>query len=360
MSELRQIPVMVLGVGHVGQAFLAQLLQTRSQLAQRYKVMLQPVLLADSRGVLFDSQGLAPDTVKAVLAAKVRGQSISEQAQAQRGLSPLDVIQYAADHGIERGIVVDTSAVEGMEAALNRALNHDYGVVLANKRPLAGAWSGARQFFEHPYVRFEATVGAGLPIVNTLRYLVETGDVVHRIEGALSGTLGYLCSRLEDGVPFSAVVRSAQEKRYTEPEPREDLNGMDVARKVLILGRLAGWPLELSDLHVDPLYPAEMAEMSLPDFMAALPGLDADFAAYMGALAGVPRYMAEIKPSGGDVSLRMVDERRAAQLRGPLNQVSLWTERYADLPLSVSGPGGGMQVTGAAVLEDCLQLAQRL
>jgi aspartokinase/homoserine dehydrogenase 1 len=148
--------------------------------------------------------------------------------------------------------------------------------------------------------------------------------------------------------------------KYTEPDPREDLSGIDVARKVLILGRLAGWPLELSNLHVDPLYPSDMAELSAADFMATLPRLDADFAAYMGALVGVPRYMAEIKPSGGDVSLRMVGERLAAQLRGPLNQVSFWTARYSELPLSLSGPGGGMQVTGAAVLEDCLQLAQRL
>lgn len=360
MSEVRQIPVMVFGAGHVGQSFLAQLLQTRVQLAQRYEVMLQPVLLADSRGALFDPQGLIPDSVETALAAKARGQSLSEQEHALCGLSPLDLIQYAAEHGVKRGIVVDTTAAEGMEPALSYALDKGYGVVLANKRPLAGAWSGARKFFEHPYIRFEATVGAGLPIVNTLRYLVDTGDVIRRIEGSLSGTLGYLCSRLEDGVPFSAVVKAAQEKRYTEPDPREDLSGIDVARKVLILGRLAGWPLELSQLHVDPLYPAEMADLSLSDFMAALPRLDSDFAAYMGALAGVPRYMAEIKPSGGDVSLRMVGERLAAQLRGPLNQVSFWTERYAEIPLSLSGPGGGMQVTGAAVLEDCLQIAQRL
>jgi homoserine dehydrogenase len=339
---------------------MAQLLQTRAQLAQRYGVLLQPVLLADSRGALFDSQGLAPGTIETVLAAKARGQSFSEHDQALCGLSPLDLIQHAADHGVETGIVVDASASEGLESALSLALDQGYGVVLANKRPLAGAWAVAGKFFEHPHSRFEATVGAGLPIVNTLRYLVDTGDVIRRIEGALSGTLGYLCSRLEDGVPFSAVVKAAKELEYTEPDPRDDLSGIDVARKVLILGRLAGWPLELSDLHVDPLFPTEMAELSLAEFMAALPRLDADFAAYMGTLMGVPRYMAEIKSSGGDVSLRMVGERLAAQLRGPLNQVSFWTERYSDLPLTVSGPGGGMQVTGAAVLEDCLLLAQRL
>jgi homoserine dehydrogenase len=207
-------------------------------------------------------------------------------------------------------------------------------------------------------MRFEATVGAGLPVIHTLRYLVDTGDVVKHIDGALSGTLGYLCSRLEDGESFSDAVREAKARGYTEPDPRDDLGGMDVARKALILGRLAGWPLESSDVRVDPLYPAEMADLSLGEFMAEMARLDADFAAYMGALTGVPRYMAEIAPGKSVVGLRMVGERQAAQLRGTLNLVSFATERYAEHPLTLMGPGAGVDVTAAAVLQDCAQLAQ--
>jgi homoserine dehydrogenase len=273
------------------------------------------------------------------------------------GISAVDLIRQAGERGITRAIVVDTSAAEGMEAALGTALEQGYGVVLANKRPLAGPWSGAKAFFDHPNVRFEATVGAGLPVIAALRYLVDTGDAVQRIEGALSDTLGYLCSCLEDGEMFSEIVSTARARGYTEPDPRDDLSGTDVARKALILGRLAGWPLDMSDLQVDPLYPASVAGMSLDEFMASLPQLDADFAAYVGALAGVPRYMAEIGPRGGVVSLRMVGERRAAQLRGTLNQVAFWTQRYAEMPLSLSGPGGGVEYAAAAVLQDCLQLA---
>ena len=130
-------------------------------------------------------------------------------------MAPLDLIKHAAAQGIEDAIVVDNTAADGMEAALRHALELGYGVVLSNKRPLAGPWTGARIFFEHPRMRFEATVGAGLPVINTLRYLVDTGDVVKHIEGALSGTLGYLCSRLEDGrVVLRSRARSQSERLH--------------------------------------------------------------------------------------------------------------------------------------------------
>lgn len=358
MSAPQQFPLIVLGVGHVGSAFLTQVVQTRSALANRYGVELQPVALADSSGAIFDAAGLSAETIDTALTAKANGQRLATQPGALAPITSLELVKHAATAGLDRAIVVDTTAADGMEDALRHALDAGYGVVLANKRPLAGPWEGAKGFFETSRARYEATVGAGLPVINTLRYLVDTGDDVQRIDGALSGTLGFLCSRLEDGEAFSAAVALAKSKGYTEPDPRDDLSGMDVARKALILGRLAGWPIELENLRVDPLYPSEMASLSADEFMAQLPRLDSDFAAYMGALAGVPRYMAEIGPSGGVVALRMVGERLAAQLRDTQNQVSFTTRRYDDLPLSLSGPGSGIDVTAAAVLQDCVQLAR--
>ncbi len=357
MSAPRHVSLIVLGVGNVGRAFLTQLLQTRPALEQRYGVELQPVALADSSGALFASGGLATKDIEAALDAKHQSYALADQPDAVRGITSAEIIQRALENGIERALVVDTTAADGMEAPLRTALENGYGVVLANKRPLAGEWKGARVFFESSRTRFEATVGAGLPVVNTLRYLVDTGDEVQRIEGALSGTLGYICSRLEDGEAFSAAVNSARAQGYTEPDPRDDLSGMDVARKALILARLAGWSLEMSDIRVNPLYPTEMADMSVEEFMAHLPELNAGFAAYMGAQTGIPRYMAEISPQGGVVALRMVGERIAAQLRDTLNQVSFTTHRYAHYPLTLLGPGAGIEVTAAAVLQDCVQLA---
>jgi homoserine dehydrogenase len=352
--------LIVFGVGNVGRAFLSQWAQTHLSLAKRYGFDLRPVALADSSGAIFKTGGLLTDELETALTDKASGRKFAQQPGALTGLTALDLINHADEQGIRDALVVDTTAADGMEPALRHALELGYGVALANKRPLAGPWTGARIFFEHPLMRFEATVGAGLPVINTLRYLVDTGDAVKRIEGALSGTLGYLCSELEDGKAFSEAVRTARALGYTEPDPRDDLSGMDVARKALILGRLAGWPMEMADIRVEPLYPSDMAGLSLDDFMAQLPRLNADFAAYMGALTGVPRYMAEIRPDGGVVSLRMVGERLAAQLRGTLNLVTFTTQRYAEFPLSLLGPGAGMEVTAAAVLQDCAQLAQNM
>lgn len=358
MAELRRISLIVVGVGNVGRAFLAQVEQTRTALAHRYGIWLEPVALLDSSGALYDPAGLGMERAQEAARAKASGRALADLVGAQLGATASAIIAEATSAGIARAIVVDTTAADGMESALQHALDSGYGVVLANKRPLAGSWAVARSFFESPRARFEATVGAGLPVINTLRYLVDTGDEVYRIEGALSGTLGYLCSRLEDGEPFSLAVGMARSRGYTEPDPRDDLSGMDVARKALILARLAGWEMELSDIRVDPLYPAEMAALSVDEFMAQLPRLDADFAAYMGALAGVPRYLAEIGPKGGVVALRMVGERLAAQLRGTANLVSFSTRRYDEHPLTLAGPGAGLEVTAAAVLQDCVQLAR--
>jgi len=358
-ATTRAISLIVLGVGQVGGAFLAQVLQTQDALQRRYGIALRPAALADARAALIAPEGLSAEAVQEARGVKRRG-SLADLSGAQVGLSALELVEQMAARGVERALVVDTTAAHGMEPALHRALDLGCGVVLANKRPLAGRWERARAFFESPSVRFEATVGAGLPVVATLRYLVDTGDVVQRIEGALSGTLGYLCTRLEDGEPFSLAVGSAKARGYTEPDPRDDLSGMDVARKAVILARLAGWPVELEDLRVDPMYPVEMADLPLDQFMAQLHHLDADYAAYMGGLAGVPRYLAEIGPQGGVVALRMVGERLAAQLRGTLNQVSFWTDRYDEHPLTLLGPGAGIAVTAAAVLQDCVQLARGL
>ncbi|NLX08076.1 MAG: homoserine dehydrogenase [Chloroflexi bacterium] len=358
MAALRQVPLILLGAGHVGRAFLRQWIRVRAHLAERYTLDLQPVVVADSSGALADWQGFSAETIQAVIDTKAGGQSLASLANAVAGLSAADLLEQARANGVGDAIVVDVTAGEHMTPVLRQALQQGYSLVLANKRPLAGPWPDAQAFFRSPQVCFEATVGAGLPVINTLRYLVDTGDVVQRIEGALSGTLGYLCSRLEDGEAFSVVVGAAKAHGYTEPDPREDLSGIDVARKVLILARMAGWPLEMGDLKVDPLYPAQMAEISVAEFMNELPRLDADFAAYMGALAGVPRYMAEVGPQGGIVSLRMVGERLAAQLRGTRNLVSFWTEQYTEMPLSIGGPGGGGRVAASAVLNDCLRLAQ--
>jgi homoserine dehydrogenase len=332
---------------------------TQANISQRYGARLVPVALADTSGALFNAEGLDTPSI-AALATSTKSTPIKQQSGALPDLTARELVKHAHSRAVTRAIVIDTTDAQDMESVLHQSLDLGYGIVLANKRPLAGAWSGVRRFYETSYARFEACVGAGLPVVTTLRYLVDTGDEVQHIEGALSRTLGYICTCLEDGQTFSTAVEAAQSKGFTEPLLNEDLSGLDVARKALILARLAGWPLELDDIRVDPLYPARMENLDINEFIARLPQLNSDFAAYMGALTGVPRYIAEIRPDGGIVGLRMVGKRLATALRGPVNQVALTTRRYADHPLTLAGPGEGSEVSAAAVLQDCIQLAMRM
>ncbi len=355
MTEPRQFPVIMLGAGHVGRAFLTQIRQTRERLAERYGIGLRPVAVADSSGAVVDPAGLSMEALISLVERKNAGNKLIQQPGALE-IGGLDLIKHCLAAGIENAIVVDTTDSETGEL-LRYALAQGYSLALANKHPLADFWTEAHVLFESPRVRFEATVGAGLPVIATLRYLVDTGDVIQHIEGSLSSTLGYLCTHLEDGEALSLAVNRAKARGYTEPAPREDLSGKDVARKALILARIAGWHKELEDLRIDPLFPIEMAELPVHEFLAELPRLDADMAAYIAAFGGVPRYMCEISQVSGIVGLRMVSETLAAQLRGTLNLISFTTACYADVPLTLIGPGAGLAVAAAAVLQDCISLA---
>ncbi|MDF1514792.1 MAG: homoserine dehydrogenase, partial [Anaerolineae bacterium] len=261
-------------------------------------------------------------------------------------------------------ILADVTASPNTMPVLGAALDAGCGVVLANKIPLASSWEAARSLMGHPYVRYEVTVGAGLPVIDTLQYLVNTGDSMTLIEGCLSGTLGYLCTELERGLPYSQVVADARKAGFTEPDPRDDLSGKDVARKALILARTAGWPLEEADLVVEALYPKSMAELSVGAFMSAVQSMDADFSDRIQQAAAdgkVLRYVARVTATGGEVGLRAVEREGAlGALRGPDNYIAIHTDRYSTIPLRLSGPGAGPAVTAAGVLGDIIKLAKTM
>ena len=266
------------------------------------------------------------------------------------------------DRALRAGaILADLTASTETGLTLQAALEVGCGAVLANKLPLSGPWSQVMGLFEHPRLRYEVTVGAGLPVIATLHYLLDTGDRVTAIEGCLSGTLGYLCAQLESGVAYSAAVSQARALGYTEPDPREDLSGRDVARKSLILARTAGWPLEISDLQVEPLYPEELAHVSIEEFLDAAASQNERYARRVGgaqAEGQTLRYVARVGPDGGKVGLVAVDRGSSlGALRGPGNYIAIHTERYAEIPLVLSGPGAGPEVTAAGVLGDIIRMA---
>jgi aspartokinase/homoserine dehydrogenase 1 len=212
---------------------------------------------------------------------------------------------------------------------------------------------------------YETTCGASLPIIETLKNLVRTGDVVHRIEGSLSGTLAYLCDSVMQGTPLSEAVRVAREKGLTEPHPRDDLSGLDVARKAVILARELGVPVELDDVSIEPFLAREWLEEADPEaFVRSLQRHDRAFGERIERFKrdGLSlRYLAQIERAETGLRVKVgpvgVEARHpAAALRGEEAMVAFTTQRYREYPMIVRGAGAGGDVTAAGVLADILRL----
>ncbi len=355
--EIKEVPLILLGMGKVGGALLQQLLSTREALQREAGIRFTIIGLADSTSALLDRGGLTDLLLAEAQRAKAAGRSFSELD----GALPLREVDSYLQPGT---LLIDATASAKTVSLLKEALAARYGIILANKLPLAGPWAKAEPLFVHPFLRYEATVGAGLPIISTLRTLLATGDRITSIEGILSGTLAYLCTQLMRGTPYSVALAQARALGYTEPDPREDLSGQDVVRKALILARTAGWPLDEDEITVEPLYPPDLASLSVNEFLSAVATLDEDYAHRVEEARSRGRvlcYVARVGPNGGAVGVEEVEKESAlGALRGPENAVSFHTERYAAYPLVVSGPGAGPQVTAAGVLGDIVELAKQV
>jgi homoserine dehydrogenase len=203
-----------------------------------------------------------------------------------------------------------------------------------------------------------------LPVIDTLQRLLDSGDEIVQIEASMSGTLGYLCSALEQGSAFSTAVRYAHSQGWTEPDPRDDLSGADVARKALILARSCGLAWEMDAVKPVALFPEAMAQLKHNDFMSSLEQLDAEYERRVaGARAEeqVLRYTASVNADGASVALSgVIAAHPLASLRGADNLFSFTTQRYRERPLVIRGPGAGVEVTAAGVLSDIVATARTL
>ncbi len=350
------IPVIQLGIGGVGTALLHQTRTQAAMLAARYGVALAYYGIADSTAALVGAP-LATAQLDAAVAARATGAKLVSFADATPGMLTFAMLPPPP------ALLVDVTASDATVPLLTAAMQAGYGVVLANKRPLSGDRAIFAQLTAHGTTWYEATVGAGLPVISTLQALLATGDEVQRIEASLSGTLGYLCSALADGTPLSAALAVAQDNGWTEPDPRDDLSGADVARKALILARTCGLPWTLDDIPATPLFPPELASGSVAAFLAALPAHDGALGAQSTAAraAGATlRYSATITPGGAQVAMQPVPlAHPLAALRGTDNLIAFTTTRYPS-PLVVQGAGAGTAVTAAGVLGDMLVAARTL
>jgi aspartokinase/homoserine dehydrogenase 1 len=291
---------------------------------------------------------------------------------AEKG-EPVDLDKFAAHcqaDFIPHTAIIDCTASAEVASLYRDWLASGIHIVTPNKKANSGALPAYRALKEAAraagtHYLYEATVGAGLPVIHTLRDLRETGDEITRIEGIFSGTLAYLFNVFDGKEAFSSIVHAAKQKGYTEPDPRDDLSGMDVARKLIILAREMGLTLEMSDVEVKGLVPQALDGCSLEEFMRRLPEFDASMAALLAEAkkhGQVLRYVGRVDADGkATVGLTRLDAGHAfANIALTDNVVRYATRRYCDNPLIVQGPGAGPQVTAGGVFSDLLRLSAYL
>ncbi len=332
--------IALLGVGTVGRALLERLRTLEEP-------RLQLALVANSRRRL----RIVGDAVPRAWPDAFGHGEAHDGSGALPGLAPGD-------------IVVDATASAGLAAWHPRWLRQGLHVVSANKLGLGGPLLRQHEIralaTEGRHYGDAATVGAGLPLLRTLRELRAGGDRIGAVVGVLSGTLAWLFDGYDGREPFSARVRAAVAQGYAEPDPRVDLSGEDVCRKLLILARTAGYPLEQAEVRVDSLLTPALAAAAAEDVPAALAELDgplAERAARTARDGKVLRYVARFDAAGARIGLEaLAADDPLAVGRGCDNRVAIWSTRYRERPLQIQGPGAGAEVTAAALLDDLLRI----
>jgi aspartokinase/homoserine dehydrogenase 1 len=351
------VALAVIGPGKVGAALLDQLQAARPRLRSEANIDLRLRALATSRQMWLSEHRDSKDW-------RMR----MEEAPVAADLSTL--ASHLLDTHMPHAAIIDCSASNAVAEHYPQWLAAGIHVITPNKQAGAGPlerYDAIRAACTRTGARFryEATVGAGLPVISTLRDLLDTGDALIAIDGIFSGTLAWLFNKFDGSVPFSQLVREAHALGYTEPDPRDDLSGMDVARKLTILAREAGMPLSLGDVEVESLVPGALRDADRDGFMAGLASLDAPMLERLQAARArgcVLRYVARLQDDGSArVALQELPADHAfAHLRLTDNCVQFTTRRYCDNPLIVQGPGAGPEVTAAGVFSDLLRVAGSL
>lgn len=349
----RTANIILYGPGLIGQTLIDSLINA----IDRYRSPMKIIAVADSSGAIVDEKGFNSQALTQILARK---RNRTTFASMERSISA-DALQH---YFSPQTILVDTTDSDSIYRTLLNGISKGSSVTMSNKRNLVLPWSLAEAFFSSPRIRFESTVCAGTPVIATVENLLDSLDEITRMEGCLSGTLNYICSQLDNGTSMIKAIEDAHDLGYTEPDPRDDLNGKDVGRKLLILGRLAGWHLELEDISIEQLYPETLSEVTKEDFFRRLVMLTPKYqqlAHHAASEALSLRYIAEVSPKGGRCYMKAVGrDSEFGMLKGAANKLSIHSRVHNPIPLTLSGAGAGTETTALGLLSDILKLANEI
>ena len=353
LSEHKVLNIFICGIGTVGGMLLEQICTQQEVLMQKKRLKLNVVGISDVKNFVLDRDGIDLNQYEQCLRA-------GEPADTQR------MCDEIVKMNIFNSVFVDCTASKQIAALYQTFLEHNISVVAANKIAASSDYDSYMKLKRTArdrgvWFRYETNVGAGLPIIGTINDLCNSGDKILKIEAILSGTLNFIFNEIAADVPFSETVRRAKEQRYSEPDPRIDLSGTDVIRKLVILTREAGYKVEQADVEKHLFVPDDYFEGSLDDFWKRLPELDADFEARRKVLEAEGkrwRFVATMEDGKTNVALKEVPaDHPFYPLEGSNNIVLLTTERYKEYPMLIQGYGAGAAVTAAGVFANIMSIA---
>ena len=354
LSEYQVLNLFICGIGTVGGSLIEQINMQQQKLMQKNGLKLHVVGIADVDHAIFTREGVNLNTYKEDLKTK--------------GIpnSPEILREEILKMNIFNSVFVDCTASPAIADLYKDLLSHNVSVVAANKIAASSKYDNYQELKQIARRRgvkflFETNVGAGLPIINTINDLRNSGDKIVKIEAVLSGTLNYIFNKISADIPFSKTIKMAQEERYSEPDPRIDLSGKDVIRKLVILAREAGYKIEQEDVVKNLFVPDSFFEGTLDDFWKKVPTLDAEFEAKRQLLEKANkhwRFVAKFEDGMGSVGLKEVDSTHPFyNLEGSNNIILLTTDRYKEYPMMIQGSGAGAGVTAAGVFADIMSIA---
>lgn len=356
LSTNKTIHLFIVGVGLVGGCLMELIKKNKDKIKSQNKLDIVVNAISNSRQMMLSNAGISLDEYESLMES-------GEKADMSR------FVEFMVNSNLSNSIFIDNTAGSAIPKKYAEILSHSIAISTPNKLALSSDYESYLRLKSiaernNTSINFETNVGAGLPVISTLHNLVKSGDRIQKIEAILSGSLSYIFNNYDGSLSFSALVKKAKQEGFTEPDPRDDLSGLDARRKLLILARESGYPLEAEDIEIEKLLPDDLMEMKTTvSFLQALATVDSDYAKLLDKARRENkrlRYIAQFAGNKGKIGLQMVSESSPFfNLAGSDNMIAFYSDRYEKNPLIVRGPGAGAEVTAAGILAELINIGSK-